>query len=236
VRNLLPVIMTLLMCGCATLGQQPFSISVDSLASPEASTKKTYLLIPGNDGVTWDDLQFKEYAVYLMRILDAQGYILAKSNEEANLVIILSYGIGDPQIQQYSYSLPTWGKTGVSSANTYGTASTYGNTTTLNATTTYTPTYGVTGYNTYSGTTTTFFRYAFITGYDYEKFKETNKQVKLWQTTITSTGASGDLRQVFPVLLGASVPYLATNTGKKVEVSLQENEKVVKAVKGLPIE
>lgn len=235
-RITLLILMTILLAGCATVGQPTYSVSVDSLASPDASKKRTYLLIPGNEGVTWDDLQFQEYATYLMRVLNAQGYVLAKSTEEANLAIILSYGIGDPQTQQYSYNLPTWGKTGVSSANTYGTARTYGNTTTLNTTTTYTPTYGITGYNTYTGTTTTFFRYAFITGYDYEKFKETEKQVQLWQTTVTSTGSSGDLRQVFPVLIGASVPYLATSTGKKVEVSIQESETVVKAVKGLTVE
>jgi len=235
-RNLLFALLSALVAGCATTGQPNFNVAVDSLASLDAASKKTYLLIPGNDGVTWDDLQFQEYATYLMRVLTAQGYMSAESAEDADLVIILSYGIGDPETHQYSYSLPTWGKTGVSSANTYGTATTYGNTTSVNATTTYTPTYGVTGYNTYTGTQTTFFRYAFITGYDFEKYKETEKQVKLWQTTVTSTGSSGDLRRVFPILIGASAPYLGTNTGQKIDVSLQEADKVVKAVKGLPIE
>jgi hypothetical protein len=235
-RVILFIIFTIALGGCATTGQPTFNVAVDSLASQQASNKKTYLLIPGNEGVTWDDLQFQEYATYLMRVLNAQGYVLAKSADEADLAIILSYGIGDPQTHQYSFNLPTWGQTGVSSANTYGTATTYGNTTSVNATTTYTPTYGVTGYNTYTGTRTTFFRYALITGYDFEKYKETEQQTQLWQTTITSTGSSGDLRRVFPILIGASAPYLATNTGQKVSVSLKEEDKVVKAVKGLPVE
>lgn len=235
-RALLFIFLATALAGCATVKQPTFNVAVDSLASSEALSKKTYILIPGNEGVTWDDLQFQEYAGYLMRVLNAKGYISAKSPEDADLAIILSYGIGDPQTHQYSYSLPTWGQTGVSSANTYGTATTYGNTASVNATTTYTPTYGVTGYNTYTGTATTYFRYALITGYDFEKYKEANKQVKLWQTTVTSTGSSGDLRRVFPVLVGASAPYLATDTGQKINVSLQETDKVVKAVKGLPVE
>lgn len=224
------------LSGCATTGQPTFNIEVDSLASPQALSKKTYLLLSGNEGVTWDDLQFQEYATYLMRVLNSQGYTSAKSTEEADVAIILSYGIGDPKTHQYSFSLPTWGQTGVSSATTNGTATTYGNTTSINATTTYTPTYGVTGYNTYTGTRTTFFRYALITGYDFEKYKENEKQIQLWKTTITSTGSSGDLRRVFPILIGASIPYLATNTGQKIDVSLKENDKIVRIVKGLPIE
>jgi len=117
-RVILFTLFIIVLGGCATTGQPTFSVAIDSLASPQAASKKTYLLIPGNEGVTWDDLQFQEYATYLMRVLNAQGYVLAKSAEEADLAIILSYGIGDPQTHQYSYSLPTWGQTGVSSANT----------------------------------------------------------------------------------------------------------------------
>lgn len=230
------ILVVVALCGCATTEQVTFNVEVDSLASSQAANKKTYLLISGNEGVTWDDLQFQEYAAYLMRVLSAQGYISAKSAEEADLAIVLSYGIGDPQTHQYSFNLPTWGQTGVSSSNTYGTATTYGNTTSVNATTVYTPTYGVTGYNTYTGTRTTFFRYALITGYDFEKFKETEQQIQLWKTTITSTGSSGDLRRAFPVLISASVPYLATNTGQKIDVSLKEEDELVRLVKGLPIE
>jgi hypothetical protein len=225
-----------IVSGCATIGQPQFHVTVDSLASPTAQQKRTYILLPGNDGVTWDDLQFQEYASYLTRVLNAQGFISAQKAEDADIAIVLSYGIGEPQARQYSYSLPVWGQTGVSSSHTYGTATAYGNSASYSGTTTYTPTYGVTGYTTHIGTQTTYFRYALITGYDFKAFKETEKQVQLWRTTITSIGSSGDLRQVLPVLISASVPYLSTNTGKQVSVRLYENDKIVKVVKGEPIE
>jgi hypothetical protein len=152
------------------------------------------------------------------------------------VAIVLSYGIGDPETTQYSYSLPVWGQTGVSSARTYGTATTYGNTSYYSGSTTYTPSYGVTGYTSHVGAQTTYFRHALITGYDLKAFKETEKQVQLWRTTVTSTGSSGDLRRVFPVLIGAAIPYLATNTGKQVPVQLYENDQIVRIVKGETVE
>jgi hypothetical protein len=220
-----------LLAGC---GQTRLLVAVDSLASSTAKEKHTYILLPGNKDVTWDDLQFQEYALYLIRVLNAHGFVSAQKAEDADVAIVLSYGIGEPQTQQYSYSLPVWGQTGVSSANTYGTATTYGNSTSYSGTTTYTPTYGVTGYTTQVGSVTNYFRYALVTGYDFKLFKESNRQVQLWRTTITSTGSSGDLRQVFPVLIGAAVPYLATNTGKQIAVRLRESDEVVRAVKGEP--
>jgi hypothetical protein len=218
--------------GCATMGQPEFHVSVDSLAAPSAQEKRTYLLLPGNQGVTWDDLQFQEYATYVMRVLTAKGFVSAEKAEDADVAIVLSYGIGDPQKEQYSYSLPVWGQTGVSSAYTYGTATAYGNSASYSGTTTYTPTYGVTGYTSHTGTRVSYFRYAVITGYDFKEFQKSKKQVQLWNTTVTSTGSSGDLRQVFPILVSASVPYLATNTGRQVPVRLYESDKIVRAVKG----
>ena len=221
-----------LISGCATVGQPQFHVTVDSLASPTAQEQRTYLLLPGNKGVTWDDLQFQEYALYVMRALHAQGFVSAERAEDADVAIVLSYGIGDPQTQQYTYSLPVWGQTGVSSAHTYGTATAYGNMATYSGTTTYTPTYGVTGYSTHTGSVTTYFRYALLTGYDFKEFRDSSKQVQLWRTTITSSGTSGDLRRVFPVLISASLPYLATNTGKQIPVELYESDDIVKALKG----
>lgn len=234
--KIIGLLIAVLASGCATMGQLQFEVRVDSLASPAAQQKRTYLLLPGNEGVTWDDLQFQEYAVYVMRVLNAQGFVSAQKAEDADVVIVLSYGIGDPQTRQYSYSLPVWGQTGVSSAHTYGRATSYGSSASYSGTTIYTPTYGVTGYTSHVGTQTTYFRYALIVGYDLKIFKQTEKQVQLWRTTATSTGSSGDLRQVFPILVSASIPYIASNTGKQVSVRLYENDKIVRTVKGESVE
>ncbi len=155
-----------------------------------------------------------------MRVLSMKGFVSARNAEEADVAILLFYGIGEPQTTQYSYSLPVWGQTGVSSSHTYGTATAFGNTASYSGTTTYTPSYGITGYTSHVGTKTTYFRYALISGYDFEAYKETKKEIQLWKTTATSTGPTGDLRQVFPLLVSASAPYIANNTGKKVPVQL----------------
>jgi hypothetical protein len=76
-----------IVSGCSNT--QTVFVSVDSLAAPTAQQQRTYLLLPGNEGVTWDDLQFQEYAVYLMRVLNAQGFVSAERAEQADVAIVL---------------------------------------------------------------------------------------------------------------------------------------------------
>lgn len=211
-----------------------FQVAVSSASAPDSAKKKTYLLIPGNDGVTWADSQFKEYAGYLIRVLRARDFELAKSPDEADLVIALSYGIGDPQKHKFSYKIPTREQTGMVATNTVSAAPLISNTRAASTISTYTPNYGIPGYNTVTKTATLFFRYAVVVGLDFQKYKNRGKPEQVWKTTLTSIGSSGDLKRVFPVLMAASAPYISGSTKKQVSVSIQEENDLVRAIKGLP--
>lgn len=217
--------------GCAT--SPKFRVNIDSISAPESSLKTSYVLLPGVKGIEMSDLQYREYASYVDRALISEGYTKASSFKEADIAIFLGYGIGDPETQQFTYSLPTFGQTGVSSANTFGTLNTLGSDTTYSGTTTYTPTYGVTGSKTFTGSRTTYFRYMSLDAVDLDEYRKTEKQIQLWKTTVTSTGSSGDLRKVFPILVAASKPYIGNNTEKKIEVVLTESDDRVVEIKGL---
>lgn len=228
------VLCVILLTGCASLnrtGNLWYRIAVDSLASPDASPGKKYILLPGNDGVTPADLQFQEYAEYLKYVLNKKGHTYTASLEEAEMAVFLSYGIGDPQTYQYSYNFPILGETGLYS-HTYITKTTKDDKTTYNSFTTYTPRYGVTGYSTYIGSGVMYNRFALIAAYDYDHFKKEEKEVQLWKTTVTSTGSTDDLRRVFPVLMAASMPYLGTDTVHKIYISMHENEDIVRDIRG----
>lgn len=114
-----------------------------SVGSPP--TGSTYLLLSDSEKVSEEGLEFREYASLVERALAAKGWRRVSEFSAADQIVFAGYGIGNPQKEQISYSLPVWGKTGISSAYTTGTISTYGNTGTVSATTTYTPSYGITG-------------------------------------------------------------------------------------------
>jgi hypothetical protein len=229
VTCLFAICVVVLLAGCATPRVQG---GIDSLARPDASSIRNYILLPGNKDTQPADLQFQEYATYIHRALAARGFVHATNFETADLILFLSYGIGDPQTHQYTYALPMWGQTGYSGSTTSGTVTRYGNYGTYSGTTTYTPTFGVTGYTAQVGSYTTYFRYFLLDAYDLNAYKRDQKLSQVWRSTVTSVGASGDLRRVFPVMVAASADHLATNTGQKVNFALKEHDPSVSQIRG----
>ena len=227
------ILLVALSINACVAANPKFHVNVDSLSAAESSAGKRFILLPGNKDTNMHDLQFKEYASYINRALIAQGYNPSETFETADLAIFLSYGIGDPQEHQYSYSLPVFGQTGVSSANTFRTLNTYGNFGSYSSTTTFTPTYGIKGYTQHSGSYTIFFRFLLLSAYDLEVYRKQEKEVQVWKTTVTSSGSSGDLRRVFPILVAASRPYIGVNTGQQIKVILDETDQVVIDIKGV---
>jgi len=49
---------------------------------------------------------------------------------------------------------------------------------------------------------------------------------------VTSVGTKNDLRLVFPYMLVAAKPYIATNTGQKVEVKMPADDPQVIQLRG----
>jgi hypothetical protein len=220
-------VVVFLTAGCAALGPQ-FHVSVNALRDAQAPEKRTYVLYPGLKDVDPNDLQFKEFAAYVHRALQGRGYVPAQEGSPADIVIFVSYGIGEPQTTYYSYPIfgQVGGGTSTFSASTYGSGG-YAHTT---GTVTSSPQFGVVGTGT--GARTEFFRWSVVEAVDVDAFVKTQKVVQLWRTTMTSSGSSGDLRLVFPIMVAAGQPYIATNTGQQVRRILNEASPEVVAIRG----
>lgn len=229
-------ILVLFLGGCATVDNRPrFTVSVNSFVRPGIETKGTFVLLPSNEGCTTDDLEFMEFSACVERALATQGYQQATDIMSADLAIFLGYGIGDPETHTYTYDVPVRGKIGVASSTTTGNVNVYGNTGTYSQTTTNVPQYGIIGYTTRQGSVTNFSRHAALRAFDVSMSRESGTPKVVWETSILSVGSSGDLRQVFPVMIAASRPYIGVSTGKWVDVRLREDDVRVLEVKGLPI-
>lgn len=201
-----------------------FDVDLDSFARADMKEKQRYLLLPGEKGADASDLQFLEFATYVEKVLSEKGHTKVQSLDQADIAIFLSFGIGDPQTRQYSYATPTYGQTEVSAATTLGTVSSFGGMGTYSGATTYTPTYGVTGYVPQIGSYTTYTRFLLMAGYDIAAQAKEAKGLQLWKTEVLSTGSSNDLRLVFPYMVAAMRPYLATNTGRKIRITIPEDD------------
>jgi hypothetical protein len=183
---------------------------------------------------TPEDLRFKEFAGYTRTALQARGFRMTNDPNKAEVLILLSYGISDPQEHIYSYAQPVYGSTGGSYSTTYGNISGTSGYSTFSGTTYQYPRFGVVGAVPMIGSYVTYTRFVKIEAYDQRQYRTYHAGALLWETNIVSAGASDDLRKVFPIMLAAALPYIGENTGAKVDVVLRDNSKEVERITDPP--
>jgi hypothetical protein len=220
-------ILVMLLQACSFIPR--YAVDIDSINSPGAEAKNRYVLMPGEEGVNSENLQFKEFSAYVDRALASKGFTKVDDINNADISVYLSYGIGDPQEHEFAYSFPVWGEIGYITSYRY--VRVYPNT--YRTFLTYTPVFGIIDNDVHTGSYTTYKRFLILDAADLAASKTAGKSIQLWQTSVTSTGTSGDLRLAFPVLLAAAKDYIGANTGKKVQVILRNDDKRVLEIKGI---
>ncbi len=206
------------MVGCATAPR--YQVSVNSLRSPDAILLKTFIVASGNKDVGENDLQFIEARGLLESALLAKGFVYAESPAKADLVVFLSYGIGEPKTYTTTYTMPVYGQTGggTSQVNTtvYGTRGPQIVTSTVSQPVTY----GVTGHQTKTSSRTLFGRWLRVDAISAADYKKTGRFRSVWETKVVSAGSSGDLRLIIPVMIRGAQNYLGEDTGRYIDLTL----------------
>jgi hypothetical protein len=232
------VLIVFILTGCATLNKTPNSkviVEVDSYGNDSYLESKKFIIASGDSTISESDLQFQEFSDYVKKILvNKKDYVEVDDWDEADLMIFFKFGISDPETFKQTYAVPTWGQTGVSSTTTRGNVhvNPYGNNITYNETTSSTPTYGVTGSRIVTKTYTIFFRYVTLTAYDLNEYKKKGKEKIIWNTILTSSGNSNDLRKVIPYMIVIGSSYFGKSSGEKKLHEILEGDDRVNHIKG----
>ena len=221
------IAIALLTLGCVSI-KPIYDVEVSGFSRSDLPGEAVrYALEPADKSISRNDLQFEEYCRYVDSVLTKNGYVKVESIDDATIVVFFSYGIGNPQEHQYSYSLPMSGQTGISSSSTEGTTDSHGNWDTDEGTAVYPPPHRLRGYQQVHEKDGTYHRYFLLSAIDFQKYKEDQQINELWRIEASSTGYSSDLRVVIPVMVAASAQYMGKNTGKAISISLKDDDPAV---------
>jgi hypothetical protein len=240
INQLAIIVSTIIFLGsCATSNSSTdygarYVVKVDSYGEDSLLTKKNCFLFLSDTTINTSDLQYKEFYGFISKTLIDKGYKIVDSISSANIVVLFNYGISDPTTKDYTKSVPIYGQTGVSSSTTTGNVNVnpYSNKIQYTQNTKTTPNYGITGYSTVHGSTTTFNRFLNMVALDNDYFISHQKEIRLWQIEVTSEGASDDLRKVFPFMIVGAKNYIGHSSGEKKEIGIYENNLDVRKLKG----
>jgi len=216
-KVLLVSLVLLASSGCSGM---LYELKINALSLPESASKKAYVLIPGNRSVQGSDLQYLEFAQLTKHAFKQRGFQLKRGPQEAEIVVLLAYGIGEPEEHEYVKQVPVWGATGFTTSS----VSSAGGSRTK---TTVTPTIGIVGTREVVEVDIEYTRYLLLVAYDLRALRQGRKR-QLWKTAVASTGAGNDLRKVFPYLIFGAMPYLGKRTDHRTVVDVDEDEEKVK--------
>ncbi|WP_290919429.1 DUF4136 domain-containing protein [Halodesulfovibrio sp.] len=213
-KRLLIIFCFLLLQGCGS----KFYVNVDSLCTPDAATKKHYVLLSGDKNINIDDLQFQEYASYIHNALALKGFTRVTEDSEADIAILLRYYISEPKEEEYTYSTPVY-KT-VYYYDLHGEKATpY-------------PIKQLDGYETNVAHYTTYTKSFILEAVDFKTYFKAHTNKQIWTTTVWSSGSNSDLRQIFPRLVAAGMKYFGEKTPHTVEVEMDESDSRIQEING----
>ena len=238
-KNLIFFLVAISLIGCVSTSMSSsnspkYVIEVDSYGEDSTLVGKSCFLFLADSTINKTDLQFSEFHDLLLKFFIQKKYNIVDSFGLADVIILYNYGISDPTSKEISLNLPVWGQTGISSTSTSGDLKVdpYSNNIKYSEKTTRTPSYGITGYNNVQTTLTSYLRYLNLVAFDMDHYKKTKEQKRLWQSYITSSGSSGDLRKTFPIMLIGASNYIGHKSGEKIQITIHEDDPDVLKLKG----
>lgn len=178
---------------------------------------KTIAVVPYDDQ-QGNSMEFWDFARRFDARFSAKGLRpvdIRTATTMPDYVAFVDFSIDGGQQVSRSYSIPTYGQTGVSGATTTGTLNTYGNYGIYRGTTTYSPTYGITGYQTGTVTDTVYGRGLML---DIFRPGSGEKFEKVYEARLGSAGSCGNMSAVMDSLLDALFKEFPAQTRGEVTV------------------
>lgn len=197
----------LALSGCVGLVET----KVDAYSSiPDDLSTKTVFISAYNKSDA-QSLEWRTNAQILKNVIEEKGFSVVPTRQHARLVAYFGFAVDNGERVTTNYSIPNWGVTGYSGANTYGTI--YGNT--YSANTTLTPTYGVTGYTRGTRTDTIFTRSASL------EMIDTQTKKKVFEGTAISSGSCNSFAPVASSIIKAVLSNFPKGKNGRVNLPME---------------
>ena len=196
----------LLTGGCAST----YTFKVDAINNPEVEGLYSYKIVSTNPEVSEEDLEFKEAAEYIKTALSAKGMYEALDVEHADMIIDLSYGVGEPQVEYRTYSQPENGEW-IHRGKLFRLE--------------------LAGMAEKVVPITVYEKHIRLTSRDNTQSDESEAPVQAWSIYVKNKDESDDLRKYLPLMAAAAIEYLGENTDSQQEIKVKEGDESVSFVK-----
>lgn len=214
--------------GCATT----YEVKVDSISQPQVREVSSYKITSRSD--TGDDsLRHQEATNYIRTALSGKGLFEAASDESADMIVEVDYGVEPPRVVLERTSMPIYAQVGggVRYETVMVGTDSRGNPI-YRTVAVYEPTRTeLIGYQEMVTPVAKYEKYLRISARENGEMIEGRPPPEIWSVNVSSEDESDDLRKYLPILASASIDYIGKDTGSKQTIKMRESDAAVGFVK-----
>jgi hypothetical protein len=188
----------LVAAGCSSTSTH--TVKVDAISKPE-NAAQSYKLKSKNPALGDENLRYKEAADYVRTALSGKGLYEAPSEEKADMIVELDYGLEAPRTKIERVSTPVYAQVGGGVRyETVPVTDARGNTSMRTVAVYEAPRTELIGYDEMPRQVTIYEKYIKVTARENKAASEGKPPAELWSVQASTEDESKDLRKYLPIL------------------------------------
>ena len=219
--SLLPIAaLALVSAGCST--SPTYAVKVDAITKPTPVAAQSYKLKSKDPSLGEENLRYREAAEFVKTALSGKGLYEAPSEETADMIVELDYGIDAPRSRTEQVSVPIYAQVGggvrYDSVPVKDSKGRIG----FRTITVYEPPRSeLIGYDEMARVVTTYEKYLKITARENKAAAEGRPPSELWSIHASAEDESKDLRKYLPIMASATVDYIGQDSSNQTIVKVR---------------
>jgi hypothetical protein len=223
----------LLVTGCST---SAYEVKVDSITKPAPGEAQSYTLKSKNPALGEENLRYQEAAGFIKTALSGKGLYEAPSEDRADMIVELDYGMESPRTKTERVSVPVYAQVGGGVRyDTVPVTDVKGNTGYRTVAVYEPPRSELIGYDDMPRQVTIYEKYIRISARENKPAAEGKPPAELWSVQASAEDESKDVRKYLPILASATAEYIGRDSNHQTTIKVKENGDAVDFIRrGLP--
>ena len=224
-----------LALGGASCSTSSYEVKVDAISKPSetASAAKvggelqSYKIKSKNPAVGEENLRYKEAAEYVKTALSSKGLYEAPTQDRADMIVDLDYGIDAPRTKVETVSVPVYAQTGGGVRYEQVPVTGPRGTTSYRTVAVYEPPRTeLIGYDDMPQQVTIYEKYLRITARENKPASEGRAPAEVWSVSVSTEDESKDLRKYLPILASATADYIGKDSTSQRTIKIKDPSQI----------
>jgi hypothetical protein len=213
-----------LLAGCAS-SSSTYKVKVDSISKPAPAGAQSYALKSKDPALGEENLRYHEAAEFVRTALSGRGLYEAPSEERADMIVELDYGMEAPRAKIERVNVPIYAQLGGGVRyETIPVADARGNTGFRTVPIYDAPRSELIGYDEVPRIVTTYEKYLKVTARENRPASEGKPPAELWSVHASTEDESKDVRKYLPIMASAVADHIGQDTANQKTVKVRADD------------